>query len=169
MCLSQVLLSCTLFTCRSCCNPVGLLLGHKKVCGHKERQREWEQRAGISGYGGHTRHRSSQRFMLVIIPHGYMLLNTRTPQCAGLMMYVLCSDRMGVFGSWGWWWFSCCLCCNRNRGGRSHRSLSWHHKKHTTRYLGADWGWGGGARRWANWWGGSRRVEGGVFVSITIG
>lgn len=32
--------------------------------------------------------------MLVIIPHRYMFLNTRTPQCAGLMMYVLCSDRV---------------------------------------------------------------------------
>lgn len=37
---SQVLLTCTLLTCRSRCNLAGLLLGQKKVCGHKERQRE---------------------------------------------------------------------------------------------------------------------------------
>ena len=50
---------------------------------------------------------------------------------SGLMIYSLGLDRMGVFYSWGWWWFCCCLCSNRSRGGWSHRSLSWHHKKNT--------------------------------------
>lgn len=55
VCLSQVLLSCTLFTWCSHCNPTGLLSGHKKVCGHNGNTPV--QRAGISGFGRHADYR----------------------------------------------------------------------------------------------------------------
>lgn len=81
---------------------------------------------------------------------------------SGLSIYILCLDIMAVFSSSCWWRRSCCLGCNTNRGGRSHRSLSWHHKKHTTRYLGAYEEGGGEATNVVGVWGQEGFGVGGV-------
>ena len=158
VCLSQVLLTCTLFTCCSGCNPAGLLWGQKEVCGHKEGRHE-EQRAGISGWGGLIQHRSRQRFMQVIKPLRYIFFNA----CVGLMMHFsllwtgwVCSAVEGDGGL--------AVVCVVIGTEEVVPTEAWADIIKNTQQ--GTWGLMRervGAQRWANRWGGSRWVGRGRF------
>lgn len=99
VCLSQVLLSCTLFTCLSRCNPAGSLLGRIKVCGHKRaRQRSKGQVFQVMAgechaklvKGLHSRYKTLHAFFFFLSTKRFLL------SIASLTVHLLC-----FWAGWG--------------------------------------------------------------------